>query len=251
LERYLLFKKMREVTLITGAGRGIGLEIANLFSSKRHDLILVIRKKKQIKDIIQKIGKRNNNLKILVGDLTNKRFLTKIFKTVPYVNNLINNASGENQKHFLKVSSSDLEKIVQLNIKTNFLLSQHFARRMVTKKIKGNIINISSQLGHFGAYDRTLYCMAKFATEGLTKSMAMDLGNYGIRVNSVSPTKTIVHDKEKKESKRLKNIRNKIPLKKFSTTSEIANIVYFLTTKHAASITGTSIVSDGGWTAGK
>ena len=80
----------------------------------------------------------------------------------------------------------------------------------------------------------------------------MDLGKYGIRVNSVSPTKTIIDKIElKKNKKRLNLIKGKIPLNKFSTSSEIASIVYFLTTKAAGSITGTSLLSDGGWTAGK
>ena len=94
--------------------------------------------------------------------------------------------------------------------------------------------------------------MSKFALEDLTKSMALDLGKYGIRVNTVSPTKTIVKQNEmNKQTKRLKIIKSKIPLNKFSTIEEIASIVYFLTTKEASSITGTSIISDGGWTAGK
>ena len=94
--------------------------------------------------------------------------------------------------------------------------------------------------------------MTKFGIEGLTKSLSMDLGKFGIRVNSVSPTKTIVDQNEfKKNKKRLNFIKKKIPLNKFSTTSEIASIVYFLTTKAAGSITGSSILSDGGWTAGK
>ena len=94
--------------------------------------------------------------------------------------------------------------------------------------------------------------MTKFGLEGLTKSMAMDLGKYGIRVNTVAPTKTIVNQEERqKTKKRLNLIRNKIPLRKFSTTKEIASIVYFLTTESSSSITGTSIISDGGWTAGK
>ena len=94
--------------------------------------------------------------------------------------------------------------------------------------------------------------MTKFGIEGLTKSLAMDLGRYGIRVNSVAPTKTIINKNEiNKNNTRLNIIRKKIPLNKFSTTEEIASIVYFLTTKEAGSITGTSILSDGGWTAGK
>ena len=82
--------------------------------------------------------------------------------------------------------------------------------------------------------------------------MALDLSKHMIRVNSIAPTKTIVNPKElHKTKKRLKIIRNKIPLKKFSTVEEIAGIAYFLTTKPADSITGTSIISDGGWTSGK
>ena len=94
--------------------------------------------------------------------------------------------------------------------------------------------------------------MTKFGLEGLTKSMALDLGRHGIRVNTVAPTKTIVNQDERiKTKERLKLIKRKIPLNKFSTTKQIADIVYFLTTSSAASITGTSIVTDGGWTSGK
>ena len=242
---------MNNITLITGAGRGIGLEIAGVFAEHKKDLILTVRNKKQIKHIKERIENHKIKYKILIGDLTNINFIKKIIKKVPYVDNLIHNASDENQKHFFQVQQNEFERIVKINLKANYFISQNYAKIMVKKKIRGNIINLSSQLGHTGAYNRSLYCMAKFAVEGLTKSMAMDLGKYGIRVNSVSPTKTIIDNKEIKNKKKLNIIKNKIPLGKFSTTNEIANIVYFLTTKNANSITGTSIISDGGWTAGK
>jgi NAD(P)-dependent dehydrogenase (short-subunit alcohol dehydrogenase family) len=142
--------------------------------------------------------------------------------------------------------------MLDVNLKIIFKLSQIFSKKMIKYKIKGNIINISSQLGHTGAYNRSIYCMTKFGLEGLTKSMALDLGRHGIRVNTVAPTKTIVNQDERiKTKERLKLIKRKIPLNKFSTTKQIADIVYFLTTSSAASITGTSIVTDGGWTSGK
>ncbi len=123
---------------------------------------------------------------------------------------------------------------------------------MKSQKTQGTIINVTSQLGHVGAYNRSIFCMTKFGLEGLTKAMAMDLGKYGIRVNTVSPTKTIVNQEERTKTRaRLNLIRSKIPLRRFSTVKQIAEIIYFLTTDAAMTITGTSIISDGGWTAGK
>ena len=239
-------------TLITGAGRGIGFEIAKKFASNNHNLILTIRKKSQQKKL-EKLSKDFDiKIQVKVGDLRDLAFLKKLGKINLKVDNVINNAAGENQKHFLKVSEKELNDMISINLKSNFLITQIFSKKMIKFKIKGNIISISSQLGHIAAYNRSIYCMTKFGIEGLTKSLAMDLGRYGIRVNSVSPTKTIINKNEiNKNNKRLNIIRKKIPLNKFSTTEEIASIVYFLTTKEAGSITGTSILSDGGWTAGK
>ncbi len=242
---------MKKITLITGAGRGIGYGIAKKFAENDNDLILLVRKNSQIKNLLNLEKEYNINVKVLVGDLRNKNFVEKLNK-VQKIDNLINNASGENTKYFTSVSQKDVREMLEINLISMFRISQIFAKKMIKKKIKGNIISLSSQLGHIGAQNRTLYSMTKFALEGLTKSLALDLGRYGIRVNTVSPTKTIVNFREKNENtKRLKLIKHKIPLKKFSTVDEIASIVYFLTTNNASSITGTSIISDGGWTAGK
>ena len=123
---------------------------------------------------------------------------------------------------------------------------------MIQRKIKGSVINLSSQLGHVGAYNRTAYCASKFAVEGFTKAAAMDLGKYGIRVNTIAPTKTIVNEKELLfTKKRLAIIRNKIPSKKFTEKEDIAELCLFLTSNASKNITGSSIKIDGGWTAGK
>ena len=242
---------MRKITLITGAGRGIGLGIATIFAKNNNDLILVVRKKNQVKNLLSLQKKYGVKIKVFVGNLKKESFLNKL-KKIPKINNLINNASGENTKSFINVKKSELHDMINVNLVAAFHLSQIFAKKMIKKKIKGCIIGISSQLGHTGAYNRSIYCMTKFGLEGLTKAMAMDLGKHGIRVNTVSPTKTIVNKRELiKNKKRLNFIKSKIPLNKFSTIDEISSIVYFLTTTSAASITGTSIISDGGWTSGK
>ena len=197
-------------TLITGAGRGIGFEIAKKFASNNHNLILTIRNKAQ-KKRLENLGKDYDvKVKVQVGDLRNLKFVKKLSKINFKVNNVINNAAGENQKHFLKVTEKELNDMISINLKSTFLISQIFTRKMIRFKIKGNIISISSQLGHIAAYNRSIYCMTKFGIEGLTKSLAMDLGKYGIRVNSVSPTKTVINENEfKKNKKRLNLIKKK------------------------------------------
>lgn len=239
-------------TLITGAGRGIGEQIAIKFASEKHNLILLIQKKNRKISLLKKLKKYNVKVDFFSGDLKNQKFINILRKKIKKIDNLVNNAAVANTKYFTKVTDIELEDILNVNLKTIFKLSQIFSKKMIKNRIKGNIINISSQLGHTGAYNRSAYCMTKFGLEGLTKSMALDLGKYGIRVNTVAPTKTIVNQDERiKTKKRLNLIKKKIPLNKFSTTKQIADIVYFLTTKSAESITGTSIVSDGGWTSGK
>ena len=238
------------ITLITGAGSGIGEEIAKKFYKEGHFVYLLCHKNNQKRKLEKYFDK--DRAAFFVGDLNNRRFIETVGRKVKYVNNLVNNAGIANKDYFLDVNKKDLDRLININFKSYFFFSQIFAKKMVKNKIKGTITSISSQLGHMGAFNRTVYSSSKFALEGFTKCAAMDLGKYGIRVNTVSPTKTIVNEKErKKQKKKLNFIKKKIPLKKFSTTEEIAAITYFLTTDAANSITGTSIISDGGWTSGK
>ena len=183
--------------------------------------------------------------------MLDKKFIQFLDKKITKVDNLINNAATRNQKYFTDINMKELNDVIDINFKSTFQVSQIIAKKMIKHKIQGNIISLSSQLGQLGAYNRTAYCMSKFALEGLTKSMSLDLSKYKIRVNTISPTKTIINNKKRKESKKLNFIKSKIPLKKFSTVQEIAGIAYFLTTEEAQSITGTTIATDGGWTAGR
>ena len=244
---------MKQITLVTGAGRGIGFSIAEKFAKEEHELILLVQDRNQINFLKKKLDKISKSKKIyFCGDLKNDKFLSMLNKKVKKINNLINNAAQANTDYFTNVSDKQLNNLIEVNLKAPFKLSQIFSKKMIKNKIKGCIVNITSQLGHMAAYNRSIYCMTKFGLEGLSKAMAMDLAKHGIRSNTVAPTKTIINQLERKKTvKRLNVIRNKIPLKKFSTTKQIAEIVYFLTTESSSSITGTSIVSDGGWTAGK
>ncbi|MDC1153794.1 SDR family NAD(P)-dependent oxidoreductase [Candidatus Pelagibacter sp.] len=238
-----------KTTLITGAGRGIGLSIAEKFYKENHKLILLVRDKAQEKKLKKKFNK--NQVKIFSGDLSNYNFIKKISSKIKYVNNLINNAGTRNSDHFHNVKKKDFDYLLELNFKSIYFLTQFITKKMVKYNIKGSIINLSSQLGHLGAYNRTAYCSSKFAIEGFTKSTALDLSKFGIRINSIAPTKTISEENNKLNSKkRLNLIKKKIPLKTFTQKEDIAKICFFLTSSASKNITGTSIKVDGGWTAG-
>ena len=237
-------------TLITGAGRGIGLSIAEKFYNENHSLVLLVKDKIQKKILEKKFD--NKIVKIFFGDLSDYNFIKKVSKKITYVDNLVNNAATRNADHFHQVRKKDFDHLIDLNFKSLFFLTQIFTKKMIQRKIKGSVINLSSQLGHVGAYNRTAYCASKFAVEGFTKAAALDLGKYGIRINTIAPTKTIVNEKELLfTKKRLAIIKNKIPSKKFTEKEDIAELCLFLTSSASKNITGSSIKIDGGWTAGK
>ena len=154
-----------QITLISGAGRGIGEEIARRFYNEGHDLVLLLYKANQKKKLEKQFNKKR--VTYFVGDLKNKKFIQSVGKRVKYVDNLVNNAGVANKDYFIKVKPKDLDKIVDINFKSYFLLSQIFAKKMIQRKIRGSIVSISSQLGHIGAFNRTAYCSTKFALEGL------------------------------------------------------------------------------------
>ena len=103
---------MKKITLITGAGRGIGFGIARLFAKKKHNLILTIRKKNQIKNLI-KLKNENINVKIIIGDFRGETIIKEL-KKIPKIDNLICNVSGENTKFFTKVSKKELDGDIPL-----------------------------------------------------------------------------------------------------------------------------------------
>lgn len=249
MERDIQSLIKKKITIVTGAGRGIGYSIAKNYLDEGHYVYFIVHKLEQKKKILDNISK-NNNYEIFYGDLTKKKFLKNLEKKIKYCNNLINNAASTNKKFFCDVTEKDYDILTNINLKSAFFLSQIFVKKMIKNKIKGNIINISSQLGHIGAYNRTAYCITKFGIEGFTKSLSLDLSKHGIRVNSISPTKTLTHGNEiTSKSKRLKIIKNKIPLKKFTTSEEIAQMTYYIT-ENIKNMTGCNIKIDGGWTAG-
>ena len=94
----------------------------------------------------------------------------------------------QSRNAFVQVTEERLDRILDLNVRAAFLVAQAAARRMIAGGRGGSIIHMSSQMGHVGAPNRTVYCMTKHAIEGLSKAMAVELAPHGIRVNAIGPT---------------------------------------------------------------
>ena len=152
----------KETVLILGALSDIAKSIAHEFGEKGYNLILAARKTNELKIQSEDLKIRYNiDVNFYVGDLKSQKFLNFLNKKINKIDNLVNNAALANTKYFLEVTNKQLDDITNVNLKAIFKLSKIFAKKMVKKKIKGNIINISSQLGHMGAYNRTAYCMTR------------------------------------------------------------------------------------------
>src|SRR5260370_3107079 len=136
-----------------------------------------------------------------------------------------------------------------LNVKGTFRVRQQAVRRMVGQG--GTIINISSQMGHVGAALRTVYCATKHAIEGLTRAMAVELGAYNIRVNTIAPTflETPMTMPFFEDETFRQFVLARIPLGRLGTIEDVTGLFVFLASPASALITGASILVDGGWTA--
>ena len=241
--------------LVTGAGKGIGKACAIALAEAGADLIIVSRTQKDLLSVQKKIKKLKRKCTSITCDVTNYAEVKSLFAQIKKLDVLINNAGTNIPEHFTKIKKKDMDYVVDLNLKAAFHVAKFSAHIMLKsknrKKIGGSIINMSSQLGHVGAPNRTVYNMTKFGIEGLTKGMAIDLAKNNIRVNTVCPTfvKTPMVKNFFKDKKFMQIMLNNIPLNRFATVSDVATAVVFLASNASSMITGSSLMIDGGWTA--
>ena len=241
--------------LVTGAGKGIGKACAIAMAEAGADLIIVSRTNKDLLSVEKAIKKLKRKCTSITCDVTNYKEIKELFSQIKKLDILVNNAGTNIPEHFTKINKKDMDYVVDVNLKAAFNVAKFSVNIMLKsknrKKIGGSIINMSSQLGHVGAPNRTVYNMTKFGIEGLTKGMAIDLAKENIRVNTVCPTyvKTPMVKKFFNDKKFMNTMLNNIPLGRFATVNDVATAVVFLASSASSMMTGSSILVDGGWTA--
>ena len=236
--------------LVTGAGAGLGAAIAIGLAQSGAEVTLIGRTQATLEETANVIAKQGGRANVVVADVTDSAMIREVIAAISKLDALINNAGTNFPEPFVDVSDEHLNAMLDLNVRAAFVVAQAAARKMIALKTDGAIINISSQMGHVGSANRTVYCMTKHALEGLTKAMAVELAPR-IRVNSIGPTfsdtpmvRRIVDTPEKRDW-----VMSKIPMGRLVKTEEIAAAAVFLASPAAGMITGTHLIVDGGWTA--
>lgn len=237
--------------LITGAGRGIGLGIARAYAEAGAEVTLCARSADEIEAAAAEIRNAGGRAETLVADVTDTQALVACLAEMPAFDVFVNNAGTNRPKPLSEVTEEDVDAVLGLNLRAAILAAQAVTGRMVAAGVKGSVINMSSQMGHVGAPNRTLYCASKWGLEGFTKALAAELAPHGIRVNTICPTFIMTPMtapffeapgfKEK--------VLSSIPLGRIGAVEDIAGAAVFLASDAAALMTGSALMVDGGWTA--
>lgn len=237
--------------LVTGAGRGIGNAIAQAYAASGATVTLCARTANDIEETAEKLCQAGYSADTLVADVSDVEALAQALERRSSYDILINNAGTNRPKPLPDITVADYDTVMSLNVRAVYFATQAVTNRMRQEGKKGVVINMSSQMGHVGAPNRTLYCTSKWALEGLTKALAVELAPYGIRTNAICPTfvDTPMTKPMFEDRGFLSNVLAKIPLGRLAEVGDIVGVAVFLASDAAAMMNGSSILVDGGWTA--
>jgi len=237
--------------LVTGAGRGIGVAMAAALAQAGAHVTLCARTALEIEAVAEAIRADGGSADTWVMDVLDVAEVGRTLAASPAHDVLVNNAGTNRPKPFTEVSVEDYDAVMDLNAKAAFFVAQAFACRLLEAARPGSIINISSQMGHVGGPRRTLYCASKWALEGMTRAMALDLAAHGIRVNTIAPTfiETPLTAPYFEDPAFRASVLAKIKLGRLGQVEDLMGAVVYLASDASALVTGTSLIVDGGWTA--
>ncbi len=241
-----------KVALVTGSSRGIGKTIA--LELARNGCKVIVHGSRDSDALCRScedVKKLSPDSIMVAAELSEPAAIDKMFsqikKTFGGLDILVNNAATQNPSPILELKEKDWDHVLSVNLKAPFLCSQHAAKMMCTNNKGGKIINISSVHAYDARRYYAHYSVSKGALETLTRSLALELAQYNIQVNSIVAgaiaTELTPLDRQEK-------FLTSIPAGRIGTTEEIAHLVTFLSSNRCDYLTGASITVDGGLTLG-
>ena len=248
------FELTGQIALVTGCARGLGRAISLALANAGATVALGFRDIARTGDVrreIEGMGRKTLSLQMATAILDQVRAgIDRTVEEFGRIDLLVNNAGIAPVNLAENVNETDFDRTLAVNLKGTFFASQYAARHMIEQK-SGNIINMSSQAGFAALPSESVYCMTKAGIAHMTKCLAVESGQYGIRVNAVEPTfiRTPGTEPALADADFEAEVTERIAaLHRIGQPVEVAGAVVFLASPAASLITGHTILIDGGWT---
>lgn len=236
---------MNKVAIVTGGASGIGLSIAEKLLKNNYQVIISYNSST---DSARSLLEKYENLDIFQVDLSNpentQSLIDFAFSKYRKIDLLVNNAGVDLVKMINDTTFDDFDYIMKVNLYSPYFLAKGVAKHMIDAKY-GNIINISSILGITGGSCESAYSISKAGLDGLTKSLAQELGPSNIRVNSIAPGLIDTKMNSNLTTDEINNLVMDFPISRIGTPDDVADLVLYL--EHASYVTGQVIQVNGGW----
>jgi len=252
LPRTPSFRLEGKTALVVGASSGIGQAAAVALAEAGADVTLAARSVDKLAltaEALRDLGFSASAQALDVGDVEATEAVIGQLRAFDI---LVNSAGLARHGPALETTPADFDAVAGINLRGAYFLTRAVARRLMSAGRPGSLINISSQMAHVGGIDRAVYSATKHAVEGFTKSMAIEWGRHGIRVNTVCPTfiRTPLAEQTFANPDRVRWIEEKIKLGRVGELEDVMGPIVFLASDASAMVTGAALMVDGGWTVG-
>lgn len=239
-----------KVSIITGATRGIGKGIAELFADQGSHVIFTYvssdEKARALEAELEAKGVKARGYKFNVADYKAcEDMAAEVVKDFGSIDVVVNNAGITRDNLLMRMSEEQWDEVINTNLKSVFNMTKAVQRTML-KQRKGSIVNMSSVVGVKGNAGQANYAASKAGLLGFTKSVALELGSRNIRCNAIAPGFIETEMTGALDEATVQGWRDAIPLKRGGTTEDVANLALFLASDMSAYITGQTINVDGG-----
>ena len=245
----------RRVALVTGASQGLGAEIAVALARDGCDVAVTSRRVERLADTLEKLtaaGARAVPLELdLRSQASIERAMAQAVSALGHVDTLVNNAGVTLRRAALEVTPEEWDEVMAVNLAGTFFMSQRFGRHLIGERRPGCVVSLASTHGMVGFAQRSTYGISKAGIIQMTRMLAIEWAEHGIRVNAIAPGTLDTPSRAEyfaAHPAAREAMIERIPFRRFGTPGEVAAMVRYLASPEAAYVTGQTLVLDGGLT---